>query len=121
MSDSIVAFFEAWAMADASSRMEKITNAVSPDIQYDDPRTQGTITGIDAVNNYVGMFSASAPGWSATVVASDTTGGVTRITVNFSGPGPDGDVTTQYGQYFVEKEGDLVSRMVGFVGIGRTE
>jgi len=65
------------------------------------------------------LFSANAPGWSATVVATDTTANMTRATVAFSGEGPDGSEQTQLGQYFVEKDGELISRMVGFVGIGK--
>ncbi|AJQ95742.1 hypothetical Protein YC6258_03706 [Gynuella sunshinyii YC6258] len=64
------------------------------------------------------MFNASAPGWSAKVIKSDTVASVTRVTVAFGGPGPDSSEQVQFGQYFVEKDGDLVSRMVGFVGTG---
>ena len=64
------------------------------------------------------MFSANAPDWSAEVIKSDTIAGFTRITVTFSGVGPDGSEQIQLGQYFVEKDGDLISRMVGFVGTG---
>ncbi|NRD74546.1 hypothetical protein HQQ94_15135 [Shewanella sp. VB17] len=64
------------------------------------------------------MFSANAPGWSAKVVKSDTVSGVTRVTVAFGGMGPDGSEQVQLGQYFLEKNGELVSRMVGFVGTG---
>ena len=99
-------------------RAEKITNAVTANIQYDDPRTPQTVNGIDALNEYVGMFSANAPGWAAKVVGSNTTAGMTRATVAFSGAGPDGNETVQLGQYFVETDGDLISRMVGFVGTG---
>lgn len=118
MSDSIATFFDAWAVTDNDTRLETITSAVSEDIHYADPKTPEPITGINALNDYVGMFCANAPGWIATVIKSDTTAGVTRVTVAFSGQGPDGNVLTQHGQYFVEKDGDLVSRMVGFVGTG---
>ena len=64
------------------------------------------------------MFSANAPGWSAKVLSSTTTAGVTRATVAFGGKGPDGNEMVQLGQYFVETEGELISRMVGFVGTG---
>lgn len=79
------------------------------------------IAGIEALSAYVGMFSANAPGWSATVVKSDTISDITRITVAFGGMGPDGNSIVQHGQYFVEHEGDLVSGMVGFVGTGEPE
>ncbi|MBT3046372.1 MAG: hypothetical protein AB2728_18885 [Candidatus Thiodiazotropha sp.] len=121
MSDPISTFFEAWKIEEAGDRLEKITSAVANNIQYDDPRTPETIKGVEALSDYVGMFSANAPGWSAKVVNNDTTGSITRATVAFSGMGPDGVEKVQLGQYFVEKEGDLISRMVGFVGTGEQQ
>lgn len=118
MSDPISTFFDAWQLADAGARLEKITRSVTANIQYDDPRTADTVNGINDLNEYVGMFSANAPGWSAKVVASATTAGMTRATVAFGGVGPDGNELVQLGQYFVETEGELISRMVGFVGTG---
>lgn len=121
MSDCTNIFFEAWQIEDAESRLSKITSAVTGGIQYNDPRTPEALNGIAALNNYVGMFSSNAPGWSAKVVKSDTTANVTRITVAFSGSGPDGIKQVQFGQYFVENDGYLISRMVGFVGTGELE
>lgn len=121
MSDLISAFFEAWQIEDASARLEKITGAVAKNIQYSDPRTPETITGIDALNDYVGMFSANAPGWSARVMKSDTNDSMTRSTVAFSGKGPDGAEQVQLGQYFVEKDGGRISRMIGFAGTGEPQ
>jgi len=121
MSDSISTFFESWQIEDASARLEKITDAVVKDVKYDDPRTPETIHGIEALSDYVGMFRANAPGWSAKVVKSDTIGGVTRTTIAFSGKGPDGTEQVQLGQYFTETEGALVSRLVGFVGTGEQQ
>ena len=46
---------------------------------------------------------------------------MTRATVAFGGKGPDGDDMVQLGQYYVETEGNLISRMVGFVGTGKQE
>ena len=121
MSDSISTFFDAWEVADAGARLEKISSAVSKNIQYDDPRTQTTVSDVNALADYVGMFSANAPGWTAKVIATSTTAGMARATVAFSGTGPDGTNMVQLGQYFVELEGDLISRMVGFAGTGETE
>ena len=118
MSDCIATFFEAWQIEEAEARLAKINSAVTESIRYDDPRTPETLHGIEDLNDYVAMFSANAPGWSAKVVKSDTISSVTRVTVAFGGVGPDGSQQVQLGQYFVEKEGDLVSRMVGFVGTG---
>jgi hypothetical protein len=79
------------------------------------------VKGLEALCEYVGMFSANAPGWSAKVVSSDTTGGVTRANVSFGGKGPDGNDMTQLGQYFVETKDGLIQRMVGFVGTGEKD
>ena len=118
MSDCTTNFFDAWQIEEAELRLAKITSAVTENIRYDDPRTPETLIGIAALSNYVGMFSTNAPGWSAKVVKSDTTANATRVTVVFSGMGPDGTEQVQPGQYFLEKEGDRISRMVGFVGTG---
>jgi hypothetical protein len=118
MSDCITTFFDAWQIEEAETRLAKLNNSVTETIQYDDPRTPETVNGIAELNNYVGMFSANAPGWSAKVIKTDTVAGVTRVTVAFGGMGPDGSEQVQLGQYFMEKDGDLVSRMVGFVGTG---
>ena len=120
MSDPISTFFDAWQLEAADARLEKITCAVTANVQYDDPRTPQTVRGIDALSEYVGMFTAGAPGWSAKVVSSDSTAGITRATVAFGGMGPDGKEMVQLGQYFVEMDGELISRMVGFVGTGET-
>lgn len=121
MSDPISTFFEAWQLESPDARFKKITSAVTPNIAYDDPRTPKTVKGIEALSEYVGMFSANAPGWTAKVIASDTTAGLFRVTVAFGGSGPDGKEMIQHGQYFVEIEGDLISRMVGFAGTGAVE
>ena len=118
MTDQLDTFFAAWQVESQDERLEKITASVSPDIVYVDPRTPEPITNSSALGEYVGMFSANAPGWSAKVVKRDTVGGVSRATVAFSGKGPDGTEQTQLGQYFVEMNGDLISRMIGFVGTG---
>lgn len=118
MADPTATFFEAWALNDADERLAKITSAVTADIRYDDPRTTETIQGIDALSQYVGEFSANAPSWSAWVVKSDVIAEMTRATIAFGGQGPDGNDMVQHGQYFVEMDGELVCRMVGFVGTG---
>lgn len=121
MSDPISTFFDAWALSDADARIDMIKSAVTSSVQYDDPRTPDTIKGIDALSEYVGMFSANAPGWSASVLKTDSTAGMSRSTVAFGGKGPDGNDMVQHGQYFVEMDGDLISRMVGFVGTGAVD
>lgn len=118
MSDCITTFFNAWQIAEDEARLAELTSSVTETIQYDDPRTPETVNGIAALNNYVGMFSANAPGWSAKVKKTNTVAGITRVTVAFGGKGPDGSEQVQLGQYFVEQNGELISRMVGFVGAG---
>ena len=118
MTDCITTFFDAWQIEDAELRQSKINSSVTEAVRYDDPRTPETLYGIAALNDYVGLFSANAPGWSAKVVKSDTVSGVTRVTVAFSGVSSDGSEQVQLGQYFVEKDEELVSRIVGFVGTG---
>lgn len=121
MSDPISTFFDAWQLESGDARLEKITSAVTANVQYDDPRTPQTLNGIEALNEYVSMFSANAPGWSAKVLSNDSTAGMSRATIAFGGTGPDGNEMVQLGQYFVEMDGDLISRMVGFVGTGTQE
>jgi len=118
MPDSISTFFDAWQIEDAEARLNKIASAVTEHIEYVDPRTPQMVHGVAALSDYVGMFSANAPGWTAKVVASDSVANFVRAKVAFSGKGPDGDEKVQIGQYFIEREGDLISRMVGFVGTG---
>lgn len=121
MSEHVSVFFDSWQLADAEARKEKIAAILSADVRYDDPRTPQTLNGIDALNDYLGMFSANAPGWSARVLHSAVTAGVVRATVEFGGNGPDGNKMVQLGQYFVETENDLITRFVGFVGTGTPE
>jgi len=118
MTDPISTFFDAWQQQAADERLERINKSVTDNVRYDDPRTSETVNGKDALNDYVGMFSANAPGWSAKVVGTDSTAGMTRATVAFGGKGPDGKDMIQHGQYFIETDGALISRMVGFVGTG---
>lgn len=121
MSDPITGFFQAWQVEDANARLEIITQSVVKDIEYSDPRTPECLSGIKALNDYVGLFSSNAPGWTARVVKTDTNTSITRVTVAFSGQGPDGIQQTQYGQYFIEQNSELITRMIGFVGTGEPE
>ena len=118
MDTLISAFFDAWSITDAENRAAKIASAVSDSIQYDDPRTPATITGISKLADYVGMFSANAPGWTAKLVKADSIAGTTRATIAFGGMGPDGKEMVQLGQYFIEYKDEKISRMVGFAGTG---
>jgi len=118
MEDSITQFFNAWEIADAETRLSTLSNCIDKSTVYLDPRTPDSLVGIDAINEYVGMFSANAPGWAAKVVKMDSIAGTKRVTIAFGGKGADGSEQVQLGQYFVEYDGALISRMTGFVGTG---
>ena len=121
MTDPIKTFFEALQIQDADARYKKISSAVTKNATYEDPRTPSALNGLQAISDYVGMFSANAPGWMAEVKKQDEIGQVTRVTVAFSGPGADGTSQQQLGQYFIERHDGLLSRLVGFVGTGEQE
>lgn len=114
--ESMAQFFDAWSESDAEKRQSHISQALSDDCIYSDPRSQGRLQGVEAISTYVGMFSASAPGWSARVKQSEECNGFLRALVVFSGPGPDGSNAEQHGTYFAQTEesGKLVL-LVGFV------
>lgn len=118
MTSPIETFFDAWQLGEAEPRHARIAAAVTADVSYSDPRSPETLVGLDALSEYVGQFSANAPGWTARVVHTDSTAGMTRATVAFGGKGPDGRDMVQHGQYFVELDGDRIGRMVGFAGLG---
>lgn len=115
MSDAIATFFDAWGMSDADARQSAVSASFGDAATYMDPRTEAALTGPLALAEYVGMFSAQAPGAVAEVTNTDARDGVTRATITFKMP----NGMEQMGQYFVEHGPDgLISRMVGFVGTG---
>ncbi|MGX9356867.1 nuclear transport factor 2 family protein [Roseobacteraceae bacterium S113] len=121
MSDALTTFFDAWGMADAASRVAAISTAYAESGTYADPRSSGALNGTAAIADYVAMFSANAPGWTAKVVKSDEIAGMARATVAFGGMGPDGKEMVQHGQYFARIEGGKIAEMTGFVGTGAPE
>lgn len=121
MADPIELFFDAWGMSDEASRAETIRSVYASGGSYADPRSDGVLSGPDAIAHYVSAFSANAPGWTAKVVKSDATAGAIRATVAFGGKGPDGTEMVQHGQYFAEMDGAKIVRMTGFVGTGAPE
>jgi len=121
MRSHLTTFFDAWSETDAQTRLNMISEACADNISYTDPRSDGRLNGLNAVSDYVGMFSANAPGWTATVVATDTVGDTNRTIVAFGGKGPDGSDMVQHGTYFsVQAHGKLVM-IAGFVGTGAPE
>ncbi|WP_108813921.1 molecular chaperone GroEL [Loktanella sp. Alg231-35] len=118
MTDAITTFFDAWGMSDTDARYSAIQKSIAPSATYADPRTDAPLTGPDAIAEYVGMFSAQAPGAVAEVATTQSRDGVTRATIAFKMP----NGMEQLGQYFVEMGQDgQISRMVGFVGTGAPE
>ncbi|MEM8731330.1 MAG: nuclear transport factor 2 family protein [Pseudomonadota bacterium] len=111
-------FFDAWGETDDAERGATIDEVFAKSGRYADPRSQGMLDGPENVGRYVAMFSANAPGWTAKVIKSDEVAGVLRVTVAFGGKGPDGAEMVQHGQYFVEDDGEHITRMIGFVGTG---
>lgn len=118
---AIETFFSAWGMDNDADRLAAISSVYANDGTYADPRSPAVLESVEAIAEYVNMFSANAPGWSATVVKSDEVAGSMRVTVAFGGMGPDGNQMVQHGQYFVDMAGDKIARMVGFVGTGAPE
>ena len=121
MSAAINTFFEAWGTADADARLGLIKDACTPDVSYSDPRSGARLSGLDAVADYVGMFSANAPGWTAKVVSSDEVNGYLSAIVAFGGMGPDRSDMVQHGTYFCDTSDGKLSMIAGFIGLGSAE
>jgi hypothetical protein len=107
-------FFSAWSAADDAARLAIIRGVVADGCTYDDPRSQGILTGDVAIANYVGNFARMAVGASVVVVKTDMRGACERATIAFRMA----DGMEQTGQYFIDHDGDKITRMVGFVGTG---
>ncbi|MEX0280406.1 MAG: nuclear transport factor 2 family protein [Arenibacterium sp.] len=119
--DVITRFFDAWGIADETERTAVLAAVLSETSAYADPRAPDGLSGRDKISEYIGHFSANAPGWTAQVVKSDETNGVIRVTVAFGGQGPDGTDMVQHGQYFCRVKADQIAEMTGFVGTGAPE
>jgi hypothetical protein len=114
MTDPVELFFEAWSVQDRTKRDGMIDAALGNSIFYADPRTETPLTEPTAVKDYVGAFSASAPGWPVRVVHESRTLDFIRVAVQF-GEGEN----VQHGQYIAETDTNgRIIRLVGFVGLG---
>ncbi len=119
---AIETFFSAWRESDAGTRGDLMAQSLADDATYSDPRSGGRLAGGAAIADYVGMFSANAPGWGADVVQADDVNGYVRVLVAFGGPGPDGDTMTQHGTYFADLDGaGKIKSLAGFVGVAAPE
>ena len=113
MTDTIQQFFSAWGEPDADLRRNAITAAMAEGFTYADPRSDGTITTVDALDAYIGQFTEMAPGWTAKVVQKDGHSSFTRVIVSF---GDNGDAA-QHGTYFAAQDDDgRLTQLVGFSG-----
>lgn len=122
MEKSLNAFFDAWSETDADKRHALIASAMSDTSVYSDPRSGARLSGLTAISDYVGMFSANAPGWTAKVVSFDDVNGLGRAIVAFGGQGPDGSNMVQHGTYFAQADNaGTLTLLAGFVGTGATE
>ena len=118
METALDRFFSAWGETAPDARYDLISGAMAEGFAYADPRTAAPITDIDALAEYVGQFTANAPGWSASVLRTDTTAGFSRSLVGFGDAGG----VKQHGQYFSKGDGDgRLKRLIGFAGIGAPE
>ena len=114
MTDTIQQFFDAWGQTDAARRRDLIAGAMASDFIYADPRTGQDITTLDALSDYIGQFTASAPGWTASIVQSDGHGDHRRAVVAFL----DKNEPRQYGTYVARLTDRRIASLVGFVGAG---
>ncbi len=119
MTDALTTFFGAWSETDADNRRAQIDAAIVEGGTYSDPRSGARLTSNAEISEYVGMFSASAPGWTATVESADEVNGYCRAIIAFGGKGPDGSDMVQHGTYFAETDaGGKLTTLAGFVGTG---
>ncbi len=115
MTDTIQQFFAAWGDTDAAARRAAIGAAMADRFVYADPRSGGNLTTLDAVCEYVAAFTDNAPGWTASVVQSDSHDGYARAVVAFIDSGE----ARQHGTYFAElNDAGRLTQLIGFVGAG---
>jgi hypothetical protein len=119
MSDALNTFFSAWSETDADARRALIDASVSESGIYFAPRSGARLDTSAAIADYDGMFSANAPGWTATVEPADDVSGYSRARVAFGGKGPDGTEMVQHGGYSCDADADgKLTLIAGFVGTG---
>ena len=115
--DALEQFFGAWSETDTDARKSAIADAAADGFIYSDPRSGKRLDTPDAISDYIGAFSASAPGWTAKVVTADEVNGYVRAVVAFGGMGPDGSEMVQHGTYFAELDtAGKLKLLAGFVG-----
>ena len=83
-------------------------------IHVTDPRTGQDITTVDALADYVGQFTESAPGWTAAVTESKGYGDHRRVFVAFR----DNGEARQPGTYYAHLRDGRIATLVGFAGAG---
>ena len=109
------AFFATWAESDADKRATMLAEVLSEDCTYSDPNCPAPMQGAEAINQMLGMFSANMPGGSARLVGKcDGKNGYTRSAIAFEMNGDE----MMRGQYFAHRDGDKLTMIVGFMGMG---
>jgi len=117
MQAAIEQFFSAWSESDDTARHVAIAGALATEATYSDPRSGSRLHGVDAISDYVGNFSANAPGWTARVESFHEVNGYAKATVSFEGRNSDGEHMAQLGTYFGEADpSGAVIALAGFVG-----
>lgn len=118
MSDAVSTFFDAWSETDADARSSAIASAMSDNFIYSDPRSDGRLSTLETLTDYVGNFTNSAGGMQAGVIKLDTHNGYARALVGF---GMNGE-WMQHGTYFAELDASgKIALLSGFVGTGAPE
>jgi len=109
------AFFATWAEADTAARAAALSKVATDNVAYADPNSAQTLSSRDQLNEMLGHFSANMAGGSAWVVGTpDGHNGWIRATVAFGMNGSE----MMRGQYIMRRDGDLLTQIVGFMGMG---
>jgi len=115
MTDRIADFFAAWGETDAAKRRATVAACMAGEFVYTDPRSDGRLTTLDQLVDYIGMFSRMAPGWTAGAIETQTRDGFARVLVGFG----DGQDWSQHGTYFAASNATgQIATLAGFVGAG---
>ena len=109
---SLIHFFEAWSEPELPIRRTMMDAIVTDDLIYEDPTSQGTLTGKDAVCAHMEALHKTAPGTTVTALTGDATDRFCHALVGFDLP----DGSREFGTYFAVKDGNKISKLAGFRG-----
>ena len=110
-------FFSAWGMDNAQERLKVLETCLGENAVYADAHCPAPISGPSDINGMLASFTENMPGASAQIV-SEPGGhnGYLRATVSFQNNGAE----MMRGQYFAHRDGDHLTQVIGFVGMGDT-